>query len=102
MMASYVEPTTNKGSFRFGSQFHLLKDATTTQTKGLIPAVFWGEGVAGEGEQLAQPVGRRWACSCLLCLWQGMGLGHPSSLVALCGKRPFETQQEVPQSTNWS
>lgn len=58
-MASYVEPTTNKGSFRFGSQFHLLKDATTTQTKGLIPAAFRGEGVVGEGEQLAQPVGRR-------------------------------------------
>lgn len=57
-MASYVEPTTNKGSLRFGSRF-LLKDATTTQTKGLIPAVSWGEGVAGEGEQLAQPVGRR-------------------------------------------
>lgn len=59
MMASSVEPTTNKGSFRFGSQFHLLKDATTSQTKGLIPTVFWGKGVAGECEQLAQPVGRQ-------------------------------------------
>lgn len=79
-MASYVEPTPNKGSFRFGSQLHLLKDLPTTLSPGVFLAAFLGRGLGGEGEQLAQLVGRRvGGCGCLLVSTSGnRGLGHPT------------------------
>lgn len=58
MRASYVEPSTNKGSFRFGSCLHFLKDFTATVRPGLVRAVFLGRVLDGEGEQLAPLVGR--------------------------------------------
>lgn len=75
MMASYVEPTPNKGSFRFGNQLHLLKDLPTALSPGVFSGAFLGRGLGGEGEQPAQLVGRRvGGCDCLQCPLQGMGV----------------------------
>lgn len=65
MMAPYAEPTTNKGSFRFGSQLHFLQDLTTTLRPGGRSEPSSWVGVWLVREQWAQWVGRLAGGVCL-------------------------------------
>ena len=59
MMAPYAEPTTNKGSFRFGSQLHFLQDLTTALRPGGRSELSSWVVVWMVREQWAQWVGRQ-------------------------------------------
>ena len=82
-MAPYAEPTTNKGSFRFGSQLHLLKDLTTALRPGGRSGLSSWVGVWLAGGKK----GRRGVFTCW-CSWQGPRAGE-SSLVSLYFLKAF-------------
>lgn len=65
MMAPYAEPTTNKGSFRFGSQLHFLQDLTTALRPGGRSELSSWVVVWMVREQWAQWVGRQAGGVCL-------------------------------------
>lgn len=98
-MAPYAEPTTNKSSFRFGSQLHLLRGLTTTVRPGSFLAVFLGGSLAGGAGAVGLAGGRmdgRGVCVYLLVFMAGSGGWRV--LLSFCGQSFLETLQEVPQS----
>lgn len=67
-MAPYAEPTTNKSSFRFGSQLHLLRGLTTTVRPGVVLGCLpgWESGWWSRSSGLSGWEDGRERCVCLL------------------------------------
>lgn len=97
-MASYVEPTTNKVVLDLEASFIFLKTSPLSD-QGSFSPVFRGRGLDGEGKQVAQRVGGR-AGGAVACCVHSRVQGSGTSSTGGCGKRFFETLQEVPQSVD--